>query len=145
MTKQYQIIYADPPWRYNNGGVPQAGVDKQYCTMAVSDICILPVKELSDKDSILFLWATFPQLAEALAVIKAWGFEYKTIAFTWIKMNPSNMGIFFGVGNYTKSNAEICLLATKGNAHKLVKDNSVSQIIMTPTAKHSRKPIECRE
>lgn len=51
----------------------------------------------------------------------------------------------FGVGYYTKSNAEICLLATRGKPHKLVKDNSISQVIMTPKTKHSRKPIECRE
>ena len=143
--KKYQIIYADPPWKYQNSGVPQAGVDAQYPTMLVGDICALPIKSIASDTSILFLWATFPQLEEALSVIQSCGFEYKTVAFTWIKMNQNNMGVFFGVGYYTKSNAEICLLATKGNAHQLVKDNSISQVIMTPKTKHSRKPIECRE
>jgi site-specific DNA-methyltransferase (adenine-specific) len=113
--------------------------------MDYKDICKLPISELADEKCILFMWATFPMLKEALEVIKAWGFEYKTNAFTWLKTYPNQtLKMVFGVGYYTKSNAEVCLLATKGNAHKLVKNNSVSQMIITPRTKHSEKPQEAR-
>lgn len=108
--KKYQIIYADPPWSYFNGGVPETGVDVQYQTMKLSDIKVLPISEISDNPSILFLWATFPQLREALEVINAWGFQYKTLGFSWLKINKDGSP-FFGIGYYTKSNQEVCLLA----------------------------------
>ena len=79
-TKQYGIIYADPPWHYDRkhgSGV----AENHYPTMSIEEICALPVSELAAKDSALFLWATFPQLNEAFRVIDAWGFKYKTLAF----------------------------------------------------------------
>lgn len=85
-TKQYGIIYADPPWRYDRkhgSGV----AENHYLTMSIEEICALPVSELAAKDSALFLWATFPQLNEAFRVIDAWGFKYKTLAFLWLKQN----------------------------------------------------------
>ena len=147
--KKYQIIYADPPWKYIQGksmGTSFAGAaDAHYECMPLEEILALPVHTIADDKCILFLWVTFPMLREGLKIIDAWGFEYKTNAFTWVKQNVNNMGFLFGVGYYTKSNAEICLLATKGNAHSLVRDNSISQMIMTPKMAHSRKPTECRE
>lgn len=149
MNKKYQIIYADPPWKYRQGKSMgtnfQGAADAQYSCMDYKDICELPIKNLADEKCILFMWATFPMLAEALEVIKAWGFDYKTIAFSWLKVNPINRRPSFGVGYYTKSNIEVCLLATKGNAHKLVKSNSVSQVIIAPRTKHSRKPSIVRD
>lgn len=85
-TKQYGIIYADPPWHYDRkhgSGV----AENHYPTMSIEEICALPVSELAAKDSALFLWATFPQLNEAFRVIDAWGFKYKTLAFLWLKQN----------------------------------------------------------
>jgi len=137
--KKYQIIYADPPWSYQNGGVPQAGVNAQYPTMTLADIKALPVGDIADNPSVLLLWATFPQLAEALEVIKAWGFEYKTLGFSWLKTNKDGSP-FFGVGYYAKSNQEVCLLGVKGKAHSLVKSNSVSSVLITGRTKHSEKP-----
>ena len=142
--KKYQIIYADPPWSYQNGGVPQGGVNAQYPTMKLEDIKNLKVADISDNPSVLFMWATFPLLKEALEVIEAWGFEYKTLGFSWIKLNADKTP-FFGVGYYAKSNCEVCLLATKGNAHSLVKSNSVSSAILHPRTKHSKKPDLVRE
>ena len=107
--KKYSIIYADPPWRYERNGV-QGAAEKHYPTMSIDELCRLPVSELSEKDSILFLWTTFPQLREALRVIKAWGFEYKSVAFVWLKLNKSGKGWFYGLGFWTRGNAEICLL-----------------------------------
>ena len=108
--KKYSIIYADPPWRYERNGV-QGAAEKHYPTMSIDELCRLPVSELSEKDSILFLWTTFPQLREALRVIKAWGFEYKSVAFVWLKLNKSGKGWFYGLGFWTRGKAEICLLA----------------------------------
>lgn len=135
--KKYQIIYADPPWAYRNMGNIQATANAQYNTMSNEDICNLPVDKISANNSILFLWATFPKIQEALDVIKAWGFEYKTVGFTWIKKNKNGSN-FFGVGWYTKSNVEICLIGTKGKSPKV--SNSISQIIETIREKHSKKP-----
>ena len=82
--KKYNIIYADPPWRYEMKK-GQGVAENHYSTMGIEEICSLPVQEICDKDCALFLWVTFPQLPEAFKVIKAWGFCYKTVAFVWIK------------------------------------------------------------
>jgi len=137
--KKYQIIYCDPPWSYQNGGVPQGGVDAQYPTMKLEDIKKLPIDKISADTSALLLWATFPQLQEALDVIKAWGFTYKTLGFSWLKTNKDGSPVF-GIGYYAKSNQEVCLLGVKGKAHSLVKSNSVSSFVSTGRTKHSEKP-----
>ena len=142
MNKKYQIIYADPAWQYRNMGSIQATANAHYSTMSNEDICNLSVKEIADDNCILFLWATFPKIQEALDVIKAWGFEYKTVGFTWIKKNKNGSN-FFGVGWYTKSNAEVCLIGVKGKAPKI--SNSISQIIETVRERHSQKPAIVRE
>lgn len=144
MGKKYQIIYADPPWGYRvwsaNGGHKSASA--HYSTMDKEDICNLKVEKIADKDCVLFLWATYPCLPEAFKVIEAWGFEYKTVAFTWVK-TYSNGNPFIGLGHWTRANAEICLLATKGNPKRINK--SVSQIILEKPKQHSRKPDEARD
>lgn len=142
--KKYQIIYADPPWSYQNGGVPQGGVNYQYKTMSSETIKKLPINEIADSTSVLMMWATFPKLQEALEVIKAWGFEYKTLGFSWLKTNKDGSP-FFGIGYYAKSNQEVCLLAVKGKAHSLVKSNSVSSFVSTGRTKHSEKPQVFRD
>ena len=111
--KKYKIIYADPPWRYDQKRL-QGTAEKHYATMNINDICALPVTDLADKDCALFLWATFPMLPEALKLIKAWGFEYKTVAFVWLKQNKKSPSWFYGLGFWTRGNAEVCLLAKRG-------------------------------
>ena len=139
--KKYQILLADPPWSYNDQGC-HGTMANHYKGMKIEDICKLPVKEIADENCILFLWATFPKIQEALDVIKAWGFEYKTIGFNWVKTNPVNGKPFFGVGWYTKSNAEVCLIGVKGKSPKV--SNSVSSVIIEPRGKHSKKPDSVR-
>jgi len=145
-NKKYKIIYADPPWKYDdnlgNNSAKMGGYNKYYKGMELKEICDLKVNELSDKDCILFLWATMPKLREAFKVIESWGFEYKTCAFTWIKLNPKSNSIFKGVGRWVQGNAELVLLATKGKPHRITKN--VSQIIMAKRREHSRKPDEIR-
>ena len=85
--KKYSIIYADPPWHYETYSKKGQGraAESHYPTMSLEDIKSLPVSKIAEKDCALFLWATFPCLQEALQVIEAWGFRYKTVAFVWIK------------------------------------------------------------
>lgn len=120
------------------------GVDKEYPTMKIEDIKKLPINELADDICVLMMWATFPQLQEALDVINSWGFKYKTLGFSWLKTNKDGSP-FFGIGYYAKSNQEVCLLAVKGKAHSLVKSNSVSSFVSTSRTKHSEKPHIFRE
>ena len=89
------------------------------------------------------MWATFPMLREALDVIEAWGFSYKTVAFNWVKQNRNGTGIFMGLGNWTRSNSEICLLATKGHPKRQAAD--IHQFIISPIEAHSKKPDETRD
>lgn len=140
--KKYSIIYADPPWRYEMKK-GQGVAENHYSTMGIEEICSLPVQEICEKNCALFLWVTFPQLPEAFRVIKAWGFRYKTVAFVWTKLNRSGQGYFFGLGYWTRSNAEICLLATRGKPKRISK--KVFQLIISPLQEHSKKPAEARE
>jgi N6-adenosine-specific RNA methylase IME4 len=139
--KRYNIIYADPAWHYEWNKSNKRAIT--YSTMSVEDICALPVSDLAEKDCALFMWATFPKMREAFEVIEAWGFEYKTCAFVWVKTNPSGWGINTGMGYWTRSNAELCLFATRGAPKR--KAMNVGQIIMSPRQEHSRKPQVARE
>lgn len=146
--KKYNIIYADPPWHYSDvhtwrkmGG----GVAAKYRTLSTNEICSINVKDIAADDCLLFIWCTFPNLKEVFKVIDAWGFDYVTIGFTWIKLNKINKKPFFGIGYYTKSNAEICLIGKKGKPSNLKISNKVSSIIISEKREHSRKPDEARE
>lgn len=79
--------------------------------MSIDELCALPVEALAAKDCLLFLWATFPMLPEALQLIRAWGFTFKTVAFVWLKQNRKSPTWFYGLGYWTRGNAEVCLLA----------------------------------
>lgn len=139
--KKYNVIYADPPWRYSDRKCNACAF--HYDTMTLQEIKDLPVPQLCEKDCVLFLCTTYPMLKEAIQVIEAWGFKYKTIAFQWIKLNKSGKGYFFGLGRWTRGNTEPCLLAVKGKPSR--KDNSVSQLIMEPLGVHSEKPAVTRD
>ncbi len=142
----YEVIYADPPWAYNARNPTDrlcGGVMRHYPVMSTEAIAQLGVAGICAPRTMLFLWATPPKLPEAMEVISRWGFLYVTIAFTWIKLNPTNGRPFFGVGYYTKSNSEICLLARRGRAIKPAVNN-ISQVVLSPRREHSRKPDEVR-
>ena len=98
---------------------------------------------MADKNCVLFLWCTFPKLPEALKLIEAWGFTFKTVGFVWIKQNKSGKGYFLGLGWWTRSNAEICLIAVKGKPKR--KSASVRQLLFSPVEEHSKKPDEARD
>ena len=142
----YKIIYADPPWNYTAIGqsIPsRAKAGQPYVAMRMVDIFDYKLPE-TDKDCVLFLWATSPLLPEALFTMKSWGFEYKTIAFTWIKKNKKNTDTnFWGMGSWTRSNPEYCLLGVKGKPKSV--SHSVHSVIETPIQEHSKKPDIVRE
>ena len=145
--KKYNIIYADPPWSYKDKRDKHprmsGGATAHYNTMSLEQIKALPIKDLAADNCMLFLWVTFPNLQEGLDVIKAWGFKYKTLGFSWIKTNKNNGKPFFGIGYYTKSNCEVCLIGVKGKPIKV--SNSVSSVIISPRQEHSKKPDQIRD
>lgn len=149
-NKQYTVIYCDPPWAYRQGGKGKSsrGIARQYYdTMETDSICTLPVSTICAEDgAACFMWATFPNIGEALKVLEAWGFHYKTAAFVWVKKNAKSGGNYMGLGAYTRANAEVCLLGvTPGfKAGKRVCSHSVRQVIETPFEGHSKKPDEAR-
>lgn len=142
--KRFNVIYADPPWEFEvySGAGKDRSADSHYKTGGLDSIKALPVETLAADDCALLMWAVMPELPGALEVIKAWGFEYKTVAFTWIKQNKSGEGLFWGMGYWTRANAEVCLLATKGRPERL--DKGIHQVVMSPIQEHSRKPDEVR-
>ena len=142
---KYSIIYADPAWSYSisSSVAGGRGQNTPYRCLRPVEIYDMPVEMLAADDSILFLWASYPMLPEALYCIKAWGFFYKTNAFTWIKQNRKADSDFFGMGQWTRRNSEVCLLATKGNPKAI--DHSISELVYSPIGKHSEKPAEIRD
>ena len=145
MGKKYKIIYADPPWQYRVYSKTGQGrsAENHYHTMNIKDIMALPVDKIADKDCILFLWITFPCLKEGIEVMERWGFKYKTCGFNWVKRNKKKNTYFMGLGFWTRSNSEVCLIGTKGQPKRVSK--SVSQICDARIMEHSRKPAEIRE
>ncbi|MFZ7181469.1 DNA methyltransferase [[Pasteurella] aerogenes] len=141
--KKYSIIYADPPWRYADKKC-NGGAEKHYPTMSINDICNLPVKNIANKDAILFMWVTYPMLSEGLKVIDKWGFKYKTIGFQWVKTNRKDRNsFFFGLGRWTRGNTECCLIATRGKPKRI--STNVGQLIVEPLTRHSEKPDIVRD
>lgn len=140
-SKRYNIIYADPPWSFNFHKRGLKDKSHLYQTMKAQDIVGLPIKELVSDDCVLFLWVMNSEIPLALDVIDSWGFKYKTVAFTWVKTTKNTY--HFGGGNWTRSNPEICLLATKGKPKRM--SASVRNLCISPLREHSRKPDEVRD
>lgn len=136
----YDVILADPPWTFSvwNADKSDRHVSHKYPLMTTEKICSMPVRELAAKNCALFLWATYPNLLDAFKVIEAWGFTYRTKAWTWIKAKKDGTGFHFGMGYYTRANDEPCLLAVKGRMP--VMQHNVHGLIYAPVMAHSRKP-----
>ena len=141
---KYQIIYADPCWDYKGqkqhngkGGQETGGAVKHYPTMTLKELKLLNVQELADDDCLLFMWSSSPHLDQAIELMKAWGFDYKTIAFVWNKMrvNPSF---------YTMSQIEICIVGKKGRIPKPRGARNIRQYVEHQREKHSKKPDSVR-
>jgi N6-adenosine-specific RNA methylase IME4 len=108
--------------------------------MSLEELKHIPVARWAAPDCVLFLWSCDPLLPEALDLIKAWGFEFKTIGYYWIKQNRKSPGLFTGLGYWTRACGELCLLATRGHPKRQAKD--VRRVLLAPRREHSRKPDE---
>jgi len=140
--KKYTVIYADPPWSYNDKMAGHSfSLDHEYETQDISWIKSLPVAGIAEKDACLFMWAVNPMLPEALDVITAWGFKYKTVAFVWGK-KTSNWKDVHNLGRWTMGNIEICLLAVRGHPQRI--KNNVKQLVLDERTSHSKKPAQVR-
>lgn len=150
-TVKYGAILADPPWSFKSWSdkgknrapdamVRQKGLaERQYKTMRLEDISLLPVRSAAAENCVLFLWAVDCMLPEALRLGATWGFKFKTVAFTWTKTKNGG-GHHIGLGYWTRGNPEQCLLFTKGKPKR--KSAAVRQLIEAPRREHSRKPDE---
>lgn len=152
----YRAILADPPWRFkvwSGTEVVQARGSKStykpasvhYRTMPAEEIAAFPVGELCKDDAVLFIWTCWPTLLDALEIVRAWGFSYKTCGFDWMKARTHQLDMFrddadaaMGMGYWTRANSEPCLLATRGKPKRINAD--VRQGIIEPRREHSRKP-----
>ena len=145
MGKKYKVIYADPPWQYRVYSKKGRGrsAENHYHTMNIDDIRSLPVADIADDDCVLFLWITFPCLKEGISVMESWGFTYKTCGFNWVKRNKKKDTYFMGLGFWTRSNSEVCLIGTKGHPKRVYK--AVSQICDARVMAHSKKTDEIRK
>lgn len=132
----YDVVLADPPWRYSHSRSRSRKVENHYDTMSLADVCALPVSRLRAANSVLFLWATGPKLREALSVMDAWGFEYKTQAM-WDKG-------CIGMGYWFRGQHELLLVGTAGEPHCPAQARRVSSVFHYPRTRHSAKPPEVR-
>src|SRR6478735_5941061 len=146
--RKYAAILADPPWSFRNWSAKGTGRNavSHYDCLDFNALAALPVSDLAADNCALFLWATDPLLPKAIALIQSWGFEYKTVAFYWVKLNSKakhEADYFTGLGYWSRANPEQCLLATRGKPSRLAKD--VRRLVVEKRREHSRKPDCVRE
>jgi len=161
---KYDIIYCDIPWKfscYSEKGEGRSAAN-HYPTLDLESVKALPVKDIASDNSALFMWGCNSMPPEALEVMKAWGFQYKTVAFTWVKTNKKATDtLFWGLGFHSRQNSEFCLLGTRGHpkrisksVHSVVWDHepdsfpeydSLPESIVCPITRHSAKPLAVRD
>ena len=148
--KKYGAILIDPSWAFKTftkvDAIAHRCAEQHYRTMPLNEICGLPVPDFAAKNCALFMWVSTPHLREAFTVLDAWGFKFKTRAFEWVKLKDNQIDFFdppparMSMGYWTRKQAEMCLLATRGHPKRLSK--AVREIIAAPRREHSRKPDE---
>lgn len=141
--KKYQIIYADPPWQYDTTeclaktSILNGDINIHYDTMTTDELKEIPIDDISEKDSLLYIWIVSPMLPDALEVMTAWGFVYSTVGFIWYKQKANP-------GHYTLSECELCLIGKKGKIPELRGARNIRQFLSKERSKHSKKPSEIR-
>lgn len=141
---KYDVILADPPWDFRvwnrDTGNGRSAIS-HYPTMNLNELCSLPIQDVADKNCALFLWAVWPSIFENVPrLLESWGFEYKSLAWIWVKSKKDGTGFATGMGYYTRANSEPCLLAVKGSMPVAVHDELA--VIHSPRRAHSQKPDE---
>ena len=132
-TKKFDVIYADPPWDTSHSKVTLG-----YETLSTADLKALPVGDAANKNSVLFMWTTTKHLADAIDVMKAWGFKWGTIAFVWDKMVPV-------AGPFTAERCEVCIVGKRGKMLSPRGPNSAHQFVTWKRGAHGAKPEEVRK
>lgn len=131
-TGPFNILYVDPPWRYEHVKTESRAIENQYPTMALEDICALKVSDICADDCVLFMWATSPKLHEAMQVLDAWGFSYRT-CMVWVKDK-------IGMGYYVRQQHELLLIAARGELPVPKASDRQSSVVEAPRTEHSAKP-----
>ena len=143
--KKYDIIYADPPWKYGGGKGKNSkkwgNSLSAYSCMKLTDLKNMPVETIASDNCALFMWVTLPMLNEGLELMNAWGFKYKTTAFVWNKIYENGKP-YCGMGYWTRSGSEICILGFRGKMKRI--STRVYQVITSVVKRHSEKPDEAR-
>jgi N6-adenosine-specific RNA methylase IME4 len=131
---KFAVLYADPPWRYENPpmGGSNRSIENHYPTMTLEEICALPVGDIAHENAVLFMWATSPKLAECMQVLDAWGFTHRT-TMVWIKD-------VIGMGYHVREKHEILLIAKRGELPPPAVENRPDSIVEAPRLEHSAKP-----
>lgn len=149
-TKKYSVIYADPPWKFGSKQISKKGgerfhsLDEEYHTLKTDEMEKWDVARIAKKDSAIFMWTTNAHVEEAIRLMKAWGFKYKTIAFVWSKLSNKGNEVYT-LGAWTMQNCEIVLFGTRGSMLQNKKSNSVLQLVKAERTAHSKKPNEVRK
>ena len=147
MDKKYQIIYADPPWHFENyvkekkEGIVRPPLP--YFTLSNQEIIDLPIKEILDENAILFLWCVDSRIPILKELMESWGFKYKTVGFVWNKVTKNGLSVNANLGKYTRKSCEYCFIGTKGKC--LAKKHTQNQYYPEPKRKHSQKPDAIRD
>ena len=150
INKKYNIIYADPPWSFSSKELQKydnkrfTSMDKHYSTQSKDWIKNLSVKNITEKNSCIFLWVTDAHIKEGIEVMESWGFKYVTIAFIWEKVSKNGITVA-NLGSWTMKNYEICLFGTKGKMLQYKKCNNIYQKVVAERTKHSKKPQQVRD
>ena len=150
INKKYNIIYADPPWSFSSKELQKydnkrfTSMDKHYSTQSKDWIKNLSVKNITEKNSCIFLWVTDAHIKEGIEVMESWGFKYVTIAFIWEKVSKNGITVA-NLGSWTMKNYEICLFGTKGKMLQYKKCNNIYQKVVEERNKHSKKPQQVRD
>ncbi len=150
IQSKYQLLYFNNPLPYDkfsNTKIELGNKDRRitpYRPMTIEELKALQINKISEKDSVLLLWTTGPHTHNSLEIMKEWGFKYITYQFSWLKRNKNIHSFHRGMGSYTQSNAEICLLGKKGKGLKVLR-HDISQVYDGPVGEHSEKPHVFRQ
>jgi len=144
-NKCYTVIYCDPPWNFRVWSQRGTGrsASKHYHIPLFRELKSLDIPSICKRDCALFMWATYPNLKDAFSLMESWQFEYKTVAFTWVKKCRVADKFHVGMGYWTRHNPEICLLGTRGNPKRI--DKGIRNLVISRIRQHSRKPDEVHE
>lgn len=143
LDRRFEVVYADPPWRYR-GNTGTRGLPP-YPQMSLEDLKQLPVSRIAAPTSVLLMWATSPLLQDAMDLMRAWGYCYKTVFKVWGKRSTHGKPVC-GFGQYTRSSVELLLIGTRGSgATKWLTSRSEPQEFAGLRGAHSAKPLEIRD